>query len=214
MNVNIDKIYEYLLKYIDNYESPFVELFSRKERDPFKTLISTILSARTNDKTTAIVSRNLFLKINNLDDLKKIDEKELSELIKPINYYNNKTKFLKKLPYIIEENFNGEIPNTLEELKQLPGVGNKTAGIILYTSFNKPAIFVDTHVHKVLNRIGYVNTKTPQETDKILREKLPKKYWGKLNSMLVILGQNICLTRKPKCEVCPIEKYCNKRFDN
>lgn len=198
--VNISKIYRILKQYTARYKFPYLS----GQESPFKILISTILSARTKDETTAKASEKLFSKAKSLNDLKKLSVKEIEKLIYPVGFYKTKAKNLKKLSEI------KKIPGTIEELIELPGVGRKTANLVVSRAFKKPAICVDVHVHRILNRLGYIETKNPFETEMELRKKLPKRLWRKINSVLVLFGQNLCKPLSPFCSRCPIEKYCNK----
>jgi endonuclease III len=208
--MQIDNIYKILKKEVVNYKVPIIDLMKSRGNNSFRILIATILSARTRDETTAVVVKNLFLRIKNFDDLEKIGIKELEKLIYPVGFYKNKARLLKKLPFVIKKEFNGKIPDNVEDLIKLPGVGRKTANLVVTAAFDKHGITVDTHVHRIMNRIGYVKTKTPFETEMTLRKKLPKKYWKNINYFLVSLGQNICKPISPYCSKCPINKYCKK----
>ena len=207
---NIQKIYSILEKEIKKYDAPVIELVKVQHNDPFKILIATILSARTKDETTAKVCNKLFKKVKNFNDLKKIKEDELSKLIYPIGFYKTKAKNLKKLSIVIEKEFNNKIPETIEELILLPGVGRKTANLVVSVAFNKPAICVDVHVHRILNRIGYIKTKNPLETEMELRKKLHKKLWIKTNRIFVPYGQMLCKPINPLCSQCKIYNYCER----
>lgn len=206
---DINVIYRILKKYVRSFKLPIVDAVEKKTGSPFYVLVSTILSARTKDKTTAVASKRLFKKAGTARDLEKLPVKEIEKLIYPVGFYKNKAKLLKKLPKALREKFNGKIPETVEELVKLPGVGRKTANLVVVIAFKKPAVCVDTHVHRIMNRLGYVKTKTPLETEFILREKLPKRYWTTINSILVAFGQNHCLPVSPYCSTCPVRKYCN-----
>ena len=208
--IDIDVIYQVLQKHVKNYKTPVVDFINIQTRDPFKVLVSTILSARTNDVTTGEACQRLFKKVMSLGDLENISLKELAQTIFPVGFYNTKAKHLKELPKIIKSEFQNKIPQSVDELVKLPGVGRKTANLVVSVAFNKPAICVDTHVHKIMNRLGYIKTKTPHETENALRKKLPQKYWITINSMLVSFGQYLCRPISPHCSKCPIEKYCNK----
>lgn len=210
-NSTIVKVHGILEKEFEKYRMPIVELISIQTDDPFRVLVTTILSARTKDEMTAEVVRKLFKKVKRVSDFSKYSEKEIAEMIYPVGFYKNKARFLKDLPSVLEEEFDGVIPDTVDDLVKLPGVGRKTANLVVGCAFKKPAVCVDTHVHKILNRLGYVNTKTPLETEMAVRKKLPKKYWITLNTYLVAFGQNMCRPISPHCSKCPIEKYCPKK---
>ena len=209
-SVKIDKIYSILKKEVINYKVPIVDIIQIQTKDPFKVLITTILSARTKDETTSKAAKKLFIKIKKIKDLEKFTQKEIEKLIYPVGFYKTKAKHLKQLPIVLKQEFNNKIPETINELIKLPGVGRKTANLVVTIAFNKQGICVDTHVHRIINRFGYINTKTPLETEIKLREKLPKKYWKPINSIIVAFGQNLCTPISPHCSEGPIKKYCNK----
>ena len=209
-SVKIDKIYSILKKEVINYKVPIVDIIQIQTKDPFKVLITTILSARTKDETTSKAAKKLFIKIKKIKDLEKFTQKEIEKLIYPVGFYKTKAKHLKQLPIVLKQEFNNKIPETINELIKLPGVERKTANLVVTIAFNKQGICVDTHVHRIINRFGYINTKTPLETEIKLREKLPKKYWKPINSIIVAFGQNLCTPISPHCSECPIKKYCNK----
>ncbi len=179
--------------------------------DPFLVLVSGILSHRTKDQVTKEATRRLLEVAPTPEDLLKIPEEELSQIIYPVGFYRRKAKTLRKMAEILLTRYQGKVPDDLEELLKLPGVGRKTANLVLTVGFQKPAISVDTHIHRIVNRWGYVETKTPEETEKALRERLPLPYWQIINPLLVLFGQNICLPRRPRCFECPIEEFCEKR---
>jgi len=179
-----------------------------EERDPFKVLISCILSLRTRDETTARVSKKLYQLADNPKDMAKLSENDIARVIKSVNYYKTKAKRIKSISKLLIEKFNGKVPDDLDTLLTFKGVGRKTANIVIVYGFNKQGIPVDVHVHKISNRLGWVDTKSPEKTEIELRKILPKQYWMDLNDLFVQFGQNICLSRKPKCETCPISKYC------
>ncbi|MCK5025583.1 MAG: endonuclease III [Nanoarchaeota archaeon] len=199
-----------LEKHVLDYDVPVVDLIKIQTGDVFKILIGTILSARTKDETTSSACRRLFARAENIEELEKLSLKDIEELIYPVGFYKNKAKYLKKLPEVLKEEFDGKIPEAVEHLVKLPGVGRKTANLVAAIAFNKHAICVDTHVHRIMNRLGYVKTITPLETEMALRKKLQKKYWRTINTLLVAFGQNICRPISPHCSVCPIMQYCNK----
>lgn len=156
----------------------------------YKTLISTILSSRTKDETTLEASRRLFKKAPDINKLDQLSQLEIGKLIYPVGFYKTKAKQLKKLAEILREKYDGKVPRTRTVLVRLPGVGRKTANLVLNRAFNKPAIAVDTHVHKISNLLGWVDTNKPEETEKILLEILPKKHWGEINTLFVSVGRN------------------------
>ena len=182
-------------------------LYSKKFNN-FQILISIILSSRTKDKTTLESSLRLFEKVSNCKDLQKLTNLQIQKLIYPVGFYKTKAKNLKKLCFVLNKDFNSKIPETIDELIKLPGIGRKTANLYISTVLKKPAICVDTHVHRILNRIGYLNTRTPYETEMFLRKNLDKLYWKKINFVLVLFGQNICRPIGPKCNICKIKNYC------
>ncbi|MDD5417736.1 MAG: endonuclease III [Candidatus Nanoarchaeia archaeon] len=206
--VQIGKIYSILKKETKKYDTPYAHLVKVRTNEDYRTLVSTILSARTRDETTARVSEQLFSKAGNLKGLNKLSLKQIEKIIKPVNYYKTKSKNLKKLASVVDKEFNGRIPCSVEELIRLPGVGRKTANLVSSVVFNKDAVYVDTHVHRIMNRFGYVSTKTPEKTEKELRKKLPKKYWREISEFLVVFGQNLCKPQIPLCSKCPVSKYC------
>jgi endonuclease-3 len=173
-------------------------------------LVSTVLSARTKDIMTRKAANNLFARASTPERIKDLDLKEIEELIRPAGFYKNKARSVKDLCRILVEEFNGRTPDELDELLKLPGVGRKTANLVLTLGFNKLGICVDTHVHRISNRLGYVQTKSPEQTEMTLRKKLPKRYWIEYNDLLVTYGQNICKPVSPLCSKCVIEPYCSK----
>lgn len=207
----IDEIFSILEEEVKQYKVPVVDLIKVQTGSTFKILVATIISARTNDRTTAEVSSRLFETIKDPDDFLKYSAAELEKLLFPAGFYKNKAKFLRKLPDVLNQEFQGIIPRTIDELVTLPGVGRKTANLVLAQAFNIPAICVDVHVHRILNRIDYVRTKTPLETEMRLRKKLPKKYWIRVNTIFVMFGQYLCRPVSPKCSICPIYNLCGKR---
>ncbi len=182
----------------------------QETKDPFRVLISCLLSLRTKDNVTLKASKKLFSVAKTPEELLKLSTKKIEELIYPVGFYRVKAKRIKEISKILIEQFGGKVPDSLDELLTLPGVGRKTANIVITQGFNKYGIAVDTHVHRVSNRLGFVKTKTPEETEIELRRIIPKKYWIEFNDLFVSFGQNICTPISPKCSICPISKYCNK----
>ncbi len=206
----IRKIVEILRKEKEKWNVPIVTLMSQTGSDPFKILVATVLSLRTKDEVTAKAAERLFQVADTPEKLLKLEEDEIASLIYPVGFYRRKAKNLKEIAKILIEKYGGKVPDEIEELLKLPGVGRKTANLVITLGYGKPGICVDTHVHRIMNRLGYVKTKTPEETEFALREKLPKEFWIEINDLLVSLGQHICHPTSPKCSQCPIEPYCPK----
>ena len=179
-------------------------------RTPYEILISCVISLRTKDEVTYESSKRLFKKANTPFAMVKLSEEDISKIIYPAGFYKRKAKQIKKISTILIENYNGEVPSDIDKLLELPGVGRKTANLVLGLGFKIPAICVDTHVHRISNRIGLVNTKKPEETEKELEKILPEKYWIDINHLLVLHGKKICTPRVAKCDICVIEKFCKK----
>lgn len=184
------------------------QLHDVEKGDPFAILIGTILSARTKDENTTKVIKELFARFKTPKDLASAKTKDIERIIKSIGFYHVKAKRIIEVAKIIESQYNGIVPDSLEQLVQLPGVGRKTANCVLVYAYEKPAIPVDVHVHRIANRLGLVETKKPEETEIVLVEKIPKKYWLKINDTFVMYGQNICKPISPMCHVCKIKRYC------
>lgn len=195
----------------DEIARKIIKLFPRipKERDPFKVLIKTILSQRTKDENTDEAFNRLFSKYKNIEDLAKASPEDLYDLIKPAGMYKQKANRIIEVSRKILKDFSGKVPSSLENLLKLPGVGRKTANIVLWVSFGKPAIAVDTHVHRISNRLGLVKTKKPEETEISLMKILPKSLWGPFNGSMVEFGRKICRPISPKCSICPLKDECN-----
>lgn len=176
--------------------------------DPFRILIGTILSARTRDENTARVVNKLFARFRTPQELASADIEEIKEIIHSIGFYNVKATRIKQVSQILVSRLGGKVPNEIESLLELPGVGRKTANCVLVYAFNKPAIPVDVHVHRISNRLGLVSTKTPEQTEAELSRLVEKKLWTKLNDTFVTYGQNICLPITPQCHLCDLRKMC------
>ncbi len=207
---DIEKVISILRENYDKWEAPVVTLVAQHTNDPFKVLVCAFLSTRTRDETTAEVCKRLFSRVKSTKDILELSTEELEKLIYPVGFYRNKARQLKELARILEEDYGGRVPNSLEELLRLPGVGRKVANLVLADGFGIPAICVDIHVHRITNRWCLVKTKEPNQTEKELMRILPKKYWIEINRLLVALGQRICKPQKPQCHVCPIEEFCGK----
>ena len=184
------------------------ELHEAETGGPFSILIGTILSARTKDESTTKVVKVLFSKYKNAKELANAKLKDVEKIIKSIGFYHVKSKRIIEVAKIIDKKYKGIVPDDLDSLVALPGVGRKTANCVLVYAFEKPAIPVDIHVHRISNRLGLVKTKNPEETELELMEKIDKKYWIEINDTFVMYGQNICKPISPMCDVCKIKKEC------
>lgn len=208
--MTFDQIYKILEQKFKEYPAPVVDFIEIQTKDPFKILVATILSARTKDETTTKVCKKLFAKVDKIEDLLKYSIPELEELVYPVGFYKNKAKYLSELPHALADKFDNKIPQEIDELVTLPGVGRKTANLVLAIAFKKPAVCVDVHVHRIFNRLGFLRTKTPLETERVLRKELPIKYWLHFNSYFVAWGQHHCTPTRPKCSNCPIYDGCQR----
>ncbi|TBV81036.1 MAG: exodeoxyribonuclease III [Desulfobulbaceae bacterium] len=190
------------------YRVPVVDLIAVQTRDPYKVLVAAMLSARTKDEVTAPAAARLFAKAPNLQSLAALSKVKLAGIIYPVGFFRAKAGYLSRLPGVLAEEFAGQIPATVEELIRLPGVGRKTANLVVAVAFEQPAICVDTHVHRIINIWGYVQTTTPLATEMALRANLPGQYWRRINSLLVAFGQEICRPIAPHCDRCPLGDLC------
>lgn len=204
----IEKVIQ-ILKDANQPKSDFVKLMD-SFNDPFLVLISCILSLRTNDKTTYPATLMMLELGKTPNDFAKMNVRELAKAIYPVGFYKNKAKQIIELSRILVEKYASQVPDTIEELLKFKGIGRKTANLVLSRGFKKPAICVDVHVHRIFNRLGYIKTKTPEETEFALRKKFPEKFWIEINTLFVTHGQNICKPVNPMCSICPVEKYCKK----
>lgn len=206
--VNIAKVVE-LLKAQNSPRSEFVQ-YTEKNSDPFVVLISCILSLRTKDETTYPATMRMLELGRAPKDFLKVLQDDLEKAIYPVGFYKNKAKQILDIAKILVEKYDSKVPKTIEELVKFKGVGRKTANLTLAKGYGIPAICVDVHVHRICNRLGYVKTKTPDETEMVLREILPKEFWLDFNTLLVTHGQNICRPVSPKCNECKLNKLCAK----
>lgn len=205
--INITRFLDILREEIQTYTVPVVDLINTQTRSPFKVLVATILSARTKDEVTAKASERLFSKADTVDRLRQLSIDEIRELIFPVGFYKLKAGYLSKLPDVLDR-FDKRVPDAIEELITLPGVGRKTANLVRSVAFDKDAICVDTHVHRITNIWKYVRTQTPLETEQALRRKLPREHWKEINAILVAFGQGTCRPVSPLCYQCPLEPAC------
>ena len=193
------------------WRAPVVAAFARERRDPFSILVSCLLSLRTRDETTGPASRRLFRLARTPAALVRLSPRTLERAIYPVGFYRTKARTLRALARVLLERHAGRVPADLDALLALPGVGRKTANLVLTDAFGLPGICVDTHVHRITNRWGYVATRTPAATEMALREKLPRREWRGLNTLLVAFGQTICRPLSPRCSACPLDAMCPRR---
>jgi len=206
--------YKQILDEIENSlegEAHLDEL-AKKKQDPFKILISTILSARTKDSNTREATTQLFSKYKTPEQISKADTNELEKLVYKAGFYKVKAARIKEVSKIIIDEYNGIVPNNFEDLIRLPGVGAKTANCVLVYAFKIPAIPVDTHVHRISNRLRWVNSKKPEKTEKELKINVPKEQWIRINRLFVRFGQQICQPQNPKCDICPLDGVCPRDY--
>jgi endonuclease-3 len=179
-----------------------------KIKDPYVILVATILSHRTKDEITEKVVVDFIKKYPTVFDLYKAEHEELRNTIRKVGFYNNKAKILIRLAKVLVEEYKGKVPSSIEELLKLPGVGRKTANCVLVYAYDIPAIPVDTHVHRIFNRLGIVETKTPEETEEELKRKIDIKYWKEINDVFIRFGKSICKPLKPNCRICTLKDFC------
>jgi endonuclease III len=201
---------ELLRDAIRAWQTPAVTIVSQREGSPFKVLVSCILSLRTQDRTTAAASERLFSLADTPAAMVALSVEEIEKAIYPVGFYRNKAVTIHDVSQALLTQYAGAVPDTLEELLLLKGVGRKTANLVLTLGFAKPGICVDTHVHRICNRWGYVKTKTPDETEFALRKKLPRRYWLVINDLLVAFGQNHCSPISPRCSCCVLAHLCRR----
>ncbi len=207
--INIAHFLALLQEEVASYQVPVVDLVAVQTNDPFKVLVATILSARTKDETTAQASARLFARAPDAVSLARLSQEELRTLIYPVSFFKNKARYLAALPAALAA-FGNQVPADLDKLLTLPGVGRKTANLVLVAAFGIPAVCVDTHVHRIMNIWGYVRTKDPEETEMVLRRQLPAEYWLTVNSILVAFGQGTCRPVAPHCDRCLLAAECPK----
>ena len=192
------------------WRMPYVTEMVQTQRDPFRVLISTMLSLRTKDAVTEVASKKLFALADTPRAMLKLTPRQIEQAIYPVGFYHTKASSILQVCRQLIEEYASRVPDEIDELVKLPGVGRKTANLVLTLGYNKLGICVDTHVHRITNRWGYVKTKTPEQTEMALREKLPQRYWIEINDLLVTYGQNLCHPTSPHCSKCPIQKYCKR----
>lgn len=206
--VDIDHFVAELSAGYRQWPAPIITLIADRGATPFEVLVSTILSLRTKDEVTARATARLLEQARTPRQMLALSEETLAGLIYPVGFYPTKAKRLLEISRRLRDDFGGEVPDTLEELLTLPGVGRKTANLVLMEGYNQPAMCVDTHVHRISNRIGYVETRTPEQTEFALRRKLPARHWRRYNQLLVAFGQVVCRPVSPHCSRCPVKDSC------
>ena len=197
-----------LRREVPKWETPVVTLMAETYASPFRVLISCILSLRTQDATTAKASHRLFAVADSPQAMVTLSAKKIAKLIYPVGFYKTKARQIREICKTIIDQHGGRVPDEIDELLKFKGVGRKTANLVVTLGYNKPGICVDTHVHRISNRWGYIKTATPEKTEIALRAKLPKRYWIEYNNLLVNFGQHLCRPISPLCSECPVKKYC------
>jgi endonuclease-3 len=199
-----------LRREVPKWETPIVTLMAETYQSPFRVLISCILSLRTQDATTAKASHRLFALADSPETMLKLTAKKIEKLIYPVGFYRTKVKNILEICQTLIDRYAGQVPDSIDELLKFRGIGRKTANLVVTLGYRKAGICVDTHVHRISNRWGYVKTATPEKTEFALRDKLPKKYWIEFNDLLVSFGQHLCRPISPVCSQCPIARYCSR----
>jgi endonuclease-3 len=207
---DIHPVIRILRREVPKWDTPIVTLMAETYESPFRVLISCILSLRTQDSTTAKASHRLFAMADTPEAMVKLSAKKIEKLIFPVGFYRTKAKVILDICRTLIAQYGGKVPDEIDELLKLKGVGRKTANLVVTLGYKKPGICVDTHVHRISNRWGYVKTKTPQETEFALRAKLPNQYWIEYNDLLVSFGQHLCKPISPFCSKCPVRQYCRQ----
>lgn len=203
-------VLEILERELGKEDLPLVAEMVKTDRDPYRILVSTLLSLRTKDEVTGEASGRLFALASTPREMVRLQEEQIARTIYPVGFYRTKAETILRVSRELLEKNDSRVPSTLEGLLALKGVGRKTANLVLTMAFGKAGICVDTHVHRISNRFGYVSTKTPDETEKALRRKLPRRAWSSYNTLLVAFGKRICRPVSPLCGRCPVAKFCER----
>jgi len=209
-NDDIGEVVRLLEATVLDGDLPVVSQLAAEKFDPYALLVSTLLSLRTKDEVTAVATERLLSLARNPHDMLKLPEETIAKVIYPVGFYHNKARTIREISRTLIEKYQGLVPDTIEELLKLKGVGRKTANLVISLGFDKDGICVDTHVHRISNRLGYVTTKTPEKTEDVLREKLPKRFWKIYNTLMVAFGQKICRPVSPRCSSCPVHRLCDR----
>jgi endonuclease-3 len=207
---DIRKVIHLIEKEVAKWELPIVSSMAEEHSGPFPILISTILSLRTKDEVTAKAAERLLALARTPEEMLKLSEGKIIKAIYPVGFYRNKAKTILHISRELIDRFHSLVPDTIEQLLTLKGVGRKTANLVVALGYNKEGLCVDTHVHRISNRLGYVRTKTPEETEYALRKKLPSVYWLRYNTLLVAFGRHVCVPISPFCSKCPVFAYCDR----
>jgi endonuclease-3 len=208
---DITIVVETLKENLKTGKLPIVSDLAEKKSDPFQILISTLISLRTKDEVTEVATKRLFVLADTPSEMLKLSEDQIMHAIYPAGFYRNKTKTILHVCRELVEKYDSDVPDSIEELLTLKGVGRKTANLVVTLGYGGKGICVDTHVHRISNRLGYVKTSTPEETEYALRKKLPPIYWIDYNTIMVAFGRNICRPTSPMCSKCPVSTHCQKR---
>ena len=209
-DADIHHIVRILKKELKKGETPVVSAMAENSPDPYAILISTLLSLRTKDEVTAVAAEKLLRLAATPAEMLKIPEEKIARTIYPVGFYRNKAKTVLAVSRDLIERFGSKVPDNIDDLLSIKGVGRKTANLVVTLGYGKEGICVDTHVHRISNRLGYVRTKTPDETEMALRAKLPRKYWIDINTLMVFFGRTTCKPVSPLCSVCPLAGYCDR----
>jgi endonuclease-3 len=206
----IEEIIPILREQLKKWELPIVSHLAKGRRDPFIILISTLLSLRTKDEVTAEATKRLFSLAATPQEMLKLSPEVIAKAIYPVGFYRNKAKTILAVCRELLERYDSLVPDTIEQLLTMKGVGRKSANLVVILGFDKEGICVDTHVHRISNRLGYIQTRTPEQTEFALREKLPHRYWSDYNTLLVAFGRQVCRPISPLCGSCPVSDYCDR----
>ena len=209
-DADIHHIVRILKKELHKGETPVVSAMAENSPDPYAILISTLLSLRTKDEVTAVAAEKLLRLAATPAEMLKIPEEKIARTIYPAGFYRNKAKTVLTASKDLIERFGSKVPDNIDDLLSIKGVGRKTDNLVVTLGYGKEGICVDTHVHRISNRLGYVRTKTPDETEMALRAKLPRKYWIDINTLMVFFGRTTCKPVSPLCSVCPLAGYCDR----
>lgn len=207
---DIHSVIRILEDQVPRWQEPILGVVAKESSDPFRILIACLLSLRTKDQTTAEASRRLFGLATSPAPMARLPLARIRRAIYPVGFYRTKAKQIKKLCRRLLTTYGGRVPDSIDDLLTLPGVGRKTANLVVTIGYGKPGICVDVHVHRISNRWGYIKTRTPAQSEDALRKKLPRRYWLIYNDLLVPFGQNLCLPVSPRCSQCPLTRYCER----